>query len=179
MNYYSAEIHLFEVCFKMSPTTTVDYSMESLRLPDIVHCCFKATRSFFEFLLSVPATSYCTLTIVNIGQMFHALGALYKLSVFDIVDWDVGKVRRTLDLSSVLNQISVCGEAAGNSYGPTETDNPWFFCSRKLRNLQSWWNAKLAQEADMTAVSEMTQEVPFDDLQAMINLDFLDDNFWK
>ena len=163
----------------MSPTTTVDYSMESLRLPDIVHCCFKATRSFFEFLLSVPATSYCTLTIVNIGQMFHALGALYKLSVFDVVDWDVSKVRRTLSLSSVLNEISLCGEAVGNSYGQTVADNPWFYCSRKLRSLQSWWDAKLAQEADLTAVSGMTQETPFDDLQAMSNLDFLDDNFWK
>lgn len=179
INYYSAEIHLYEVCFKMPPTTGIEYSMESLHRMDIIYSCFESTRLFFEAFLSVPATNYCAFTIVNIGQMFHALGALYKLSVFDVGTWDVSKVRTTLDLSSVLNQIAMGGEQAGNSWGPREADNPWFFCGRKLRTLQSWWNAKLAQEAEVNASSEMAQDGTFDDLQAMINCDFLDDNFWK
>lgn len=153
--------------------------MESLRPSDVIYHCFVATRSFLDMLLSVPASEYCKFSIVNVGQMFHALGALYKLSIFDVVEWDVSKVRTTLNLSSVLNQISICAEQAGNSYGPTEADNPWFFCSRKLRTLQTWWDAKLAQEADLSSSSGMAQDGTFDDFQAMINLDFLDDNFWK
>jgi hypothetical protein len=180
LNYYSAEIHLYEACFKMSPAAIPDYSMESLRPADIIYSCFVATRSFFEILLSVPASEYCTLSIVNIGQMFHALGALYKLSIFDVVEWwDVSKVRTTLNLSSVLNQISICGEEAGNSYGLAQADNPWFFCSRKLRTLQCWWDKKLSQEANLCSAAGLAQDGTFEDFQAMFNLDFLDDNFWK
>ena len=179
MNYYSAEIHLYEACFKICPTTGPDYSMESFHPADVIYKCFVATRSFFDMLLSIPASEYCKFSIVNVGQMFHALGALYKLSVFEVAEWDVGKVRTTLNLSSVLNQISIRGEHAGSSYGATEADNAWFFCSRKLRTLQTWWDAKLAQEADLGSVLGMAQDGTFDDFQAMINIDFLDENFWK
>ena len=178
LSYYSAEIHLYESCFKMSPPTGADYTVDSFRLVDITHCCFLATRNFFEVLLPIPAALYCTLTAVNFGQMFHALGALYKLSIFD-VDWDARLVRNTLSLSSVLSQISLCSEQAGNSYGPNEANSPWFFLSRKLRTLQSWWNAQMAQEAEYNSAFGNLQDGPFDDFHAMINLDFLNEDFWK
>lgn len=112
--------------------------------------------------------------------MFHALGALYKLSVFDVAGWDVSRVRKTLDLSNVLNQIFVYAEAAGSMWGHTPSEeSSWFFCSRKLRTLQTWWNSKLEQEANLAAASGMAQDATFNDLQAMMNMDFLDDSLWR
>jgi hypothetical protein len=175
LNYYSAEIRLYEACFKISPATQPDYSTESLRFTDIIYNCFVATRSFFETLLSIPASRYFSLSIVNIGQMFHALGALYKLSIFDVAEWDKSIVRTTLNLSNILNQICICAEQAGNSFGPTEVDNIYFLGSRKFRILKSHWDAKLEQEE----ASGMAQAGSFDDFQAMLNLDFLDDTFRK
>jgi len=198
LHYYSAEIHLYEACFKMSSTTQADYSMESLRPADLVYNCFVATRSFFDLFLSLPTSDYFTLSIVNIGHMFHALGALYKLSVFDFAEWDKNEVRTTLNLSSILNQISICGEEAFRLFGGRiEANNPWLYCSRKydpfliyiisrstsadteicrLRTLQSWWDAKLLQEAEAVGLD---QDDSFVEFEAMTNLDFWDDNFWK
>jgi hypothetical protein len=165
----------------MSPSTGFDYSMESLHLADITYNCFLSTRSFFESFLSVPAESYFAFSIVNFGQLFHAIGALYKLSFFDVAGWDVNRVRNSLDLSSVLNQISTSADQAGYLYGPkaTEADNPWFCTTQKFKTFRKRWDAKLAQEMDLSQASVMAQDMALDDLQGMINLDFLDENFWK
>ena len=173
MHYYSAEIHLYKIGFKMCPDAALEYGMESLQASDILYSCFLATRSFFGVFLPIPTFEYSALSIVNIGQMFHALGTVYKLSVFDIAGWDSSNVRKTLDLSSILDQIAIKMEEAGNAYGPTEAKSPWFMCARKLRLLKSWWEATLAQEL------EAAQEGLVDELQTAINFDFFNDNFWQ
>jgi hypothetical protein len=179
MQYHSAEIYLYEVCFKLSPSIGIDYSLESLRFTDIIYACFTATRAFFEVFLAIPSDDYCELTVVNVGHMFHAIGALYKLSVFDVDGWDVGSVRKTLDLSSVLSQIATRLEEVGIAYGAIQENSPWFFCVRKLKLLKIWWDMTLAQEIDLSTVVEGAPDGTVEDLQGTIGLDFLDDNFWQ
>ena len=173
MQYYSAEIHLYEICFKMSSLDRTEYNLESLRFVDLIYAYFLATRSFFELLFSVSAFDYCTLSAVNVGQMFHAIGALYKLSIFDVPEWDVKQVRKELDLSMVLDHIANKMEEAGNTYRPMEQEGPWQFCTRKLKLMIVWWEGVLAQERAPAAIPAMPQIDPMSDF------DFLDDNYWR
>jgi hypothetical protein len=80
-----------------------------------------------------------------------------------------------MDLSNILNQLSSFTQAAGNSYGSAEANNPWFYTSRKLRTLQSWWEEQLVNEQ---RTAGMAQDAQLDNYQALLNIDFLDDNFW-
>jgi len=173
MQYYSAEIHLYEICFKMSSSDRTEYILESLRFIDLIYAYFLSTRSFFESLFSVSALDYCTLSAVNVGQMFHAIGALYKLSIFDVPEWDVKQVRKELDLSVVLDHIANKMEQAGNQYRLTEEEGPWQLCTRKMKLMIVWWEGVLAQEGASAPVPAMPQVDPMSDF------DFLNDNYWR
>jgi hypothetical protein len=181
MNYYTAEICLYQVGFKLSSTAgVVRQNLESLRITDILYACFQATRSWFESYLSIPSADYCTLSIIHFGQLFHAIGALYKLSVFDVPEWDIAKVRETLDLSSLLDQISIRLEAAENlCVGSAVMQNsPWAFCISKLRHCKAWWNMTVASEMDISADGGNWPEGN-GELLPMMNFDSLDEYLWQ
>jgi hypothetical protein len=179
LNYYSAEIYLYEVCFKVPPSAGIDYSMYNLRFTDIIYACFMATRSFFEVFLRIPSEDCCALTVVNIGHMFHAIAALYKLSVFNVDSWDVSNARKTLDLSNILCQLATRLEEAATAYGAMEENSPWFFCVRKLKLLKTWWDITLTREMDLSTAVEGGADGAADEFQGMMSFDFLDDSFWQ
>lgn len=181
MNYYVAEICLYEVGFKLSSTTGVAHDIESLRLTDILYSCFQATRSWFEAYLSIPVAEYCTLSLINFGQFFHAIGALYKLSVFDIPEWDIAVVRETLDLSNLLGQFALRLDEAGELYsGQVGGQNsPWTYCAAKLRNCKNWWDMTVVQETDTPAEGEEWPEGSNEELLPFMDFDYLDEYFWQ
>jgi hypothetical protein len=182
MNYCAAEICLYEVGFKLSSTTgVVRQNLESLRITDTLYACFQATRSWFESYLSIPFADYCTLSLLHFGQLFHAIGALYKLSVFDVPEWDIATVRETLDLSSLLDQVVLRLEAAESLYaGSTVVQNsPWSFCISKLRYYKAWWDMTVAPEMDTSADVGNWPEGFNEELLPRMNFDSLDQYFWQ
>ena len=182
MNYYAAEICLYEVGFKLSTTTgVIIQDLESLRLPDILYACFQATRSWFEAYLSVPIADHCALTLIDFGQLFHAIGALYKLSVFDILEWDISTVRKTLDLSIIIDQVASRLEEAKDLYtGQTVVQScPWTFCINKLRACKTWWDMTVASGMDISAVGEVWPDGFNEDLLPFVTSDSLDEYFWQ
>jgi len=182
MNYYAAEICLYEVGFKFPPTTgIVRRSLETLGLIDILYACFQATRSWFEAYFALPAAEYCTLSFVNFGQLFHAIGALHKLSVVEITEWDTAVVRNTLDLSSVITQLIVRLQEAEDLYtGQSKVqDSPWTYCVEKLRHCKTWWDMTVAQEKNASDVGEGWAEHIKEELLPFVNFESLDDYFWQ
>jgi hypothetical protein len=182
MNYYAAEICLYEVGFKLSSTTgVVRHDLESLKLTDILYACFEATSSWFETFLSIPVAEYSTLSLINFGQLFHAIGALYKLSVFDIPEWDIAVARETLNLSNILGQFALRLEEAGDLFSGQVgvKHSPWRFCAAKLRNCKTWWDMTVAQETDTPAGGEEWPEGSNEELLPFMNFDYLDEYFWK
>jgi len=181
-NYYAAEICLYEVGFKLSSTTGVVYhDLGSLRLCDILYACFQATRSWFDSYLSVSIEDSFTLNVTTFGQLFHAIGALHKLSVFDIPEWDIAMVRETLDLSNLLGQIALRVEDAGNLYSEEVKiqNNAWKFCAAKLRNCKIWWDSTLAQETDAFAGGRAWSEGFNEELLPFMNFESFDEYFWQ
>jgi hypothetical protein len=182
MNYYAAEIGLYEVGFKLASTTGAIYhDLESLRLTDILCACFQATRSFFDAYFSIPIADTCTLSIVTFGQIFHAIGALYKLSVFDVPEWDISVVRETLNLSNLLGQIALQLDEAEDLYTQEvkPQNSPWKFCAAKLRNCKMWWDMTVAQESDALPDGEVWPEGFNEDLLPFTNFESLDEYFWQ
>jgi hypothetical protein len=182
LNYHAAEICLYEVGFKLpSSTGVILHDLESLRLTDILYACFQSTRAWFEVFLSIPAAEYCAFTLISYGQLFHAIGALYKLSVFDIPEWDISLVRKTLDLSALLGQLASRLEEAGNLYGgKTGVQScPWAFCANKLRLCKAWWDMSAAPEMGITPGGEEWPEGTNEELLPFVNFDSLDDYFWQ
>ncbi|KAE9374192.1 hypothetical protein N431DRAFT_437675 [Stipitochalara longipes BDJ] len=182
MNYYAAEIGLYEVGFKLVSTTGVVYhDGESLRLSDILYACFQATRSWFDSYLSIPIADSFTLSLIAFGQLFHSIGALYKLSVFDIPEWDIAVVRETLNLSNLLGQLALRLEEAGDLYSEEvkPQNNAWKFCAAKLRNCKIWWDKTVAQETEAPAGVEVWPEGFNEELLPFMNFESLDDYFWQ
>ena len=182
MHYYAAEICLYEVGFKLSSTTGVVYhDLGSLRLSDILYACFQATQSWFDSFLSIPIEDSCAITVINFGQLFHAIGALYKLSVFDIPEWDISMVRDTLDLSNLIGKLSMRIEDTGNLYseeGKVQY-SAWKFCVAKLRNCKIWWDTAVAQEADALAGGQVWNEGLNDEMLPFMNFESFDEYFWQ
>ena len=182
MNYYVAEICLYEVGFKLSSTTGVVYhGLGSLRLSDILYACFQATRSWFDSFLSIPIEDLFSLTIINFGQLFHAIGALHKLSVFDIPEWDIAMVRETFDLSTLIGQVALRIEDAGNLYSKEvrAQNNAWKFCVAKLRNCKVWWDMTVAQETDALAGGGVWNDGFNEELLPFMNFESFDEYFWQ
>ena len=161
----------------MSSVEDMEYASQSLQQLDVLHACFKSTQAFFASFLSIPIERHYIITIGMLGQLFHAIGALYKLSQLDVPGWDVAWVRRTLDLSYVLERIAILQEAVANLYGPPSPVSPWSFCSRKMRIIKYWWDPSSIPEID-PGVQSMNANVYWGPAPQDMDFDFLDDSFW-
>jgi hypothetical protein len=184
MNYHSAEISLYQIGFKLSPATGVVYNdLESLKLTDILYACFQATRSLIATYLSIPITDSCILSVITYGQLFHAIGALYKLSLFEIPEWDTKVVRETLDVSNLLSQFAARLEEVGSLYTEEATvrpqHDPWKMCAAKLRYCKTWWDMTVAQENNASAGGEVWPEGFNEEILPFLNFDSLDEYFWQ
>ncbi|RDW82696.1 hypothetical protein BP6252_03808 [Coleophoma cylindrospora] len=174
-SYTSAEIRLFEIGFHMKPSFSA-FTNDSLQRLDVLHACFRAVTRYFEFFLQIPSTSPFAISIINCAQMVRAIAILSKLSLFEADGWDLQYVRRTTDLSKILERLASRMETTAHSYGYGDSIATvgWAGGIGRTRQLKIWYDKRIAEEAKAVSF----QAPPNSDCAPVGEMDFQDQDSW-
>lgn len=100
MKFHVVGMYLHEIGFQIS-----NKDDDSLLRPELLYNCLLSSKSFFDTLFSMPATTFITYTYVPWAHLIHALAVLSKLSLLEEPDWDLVQVRQTLDFAVVVDGV--------------------------------------------------------------------------
>lgn len=202
LQYHNTEIHLYQFSLKAFPSLsakeTTDLAAGIYRL-QVLEQLLKACQSFFLVYLSIEPSMYSTLSLLEFSYLPHALSTFLRLSLLNAQGWDLERLRRQLDVSSLLGQLAEKFEqASGFMYPPgtaPRTDS-FALISRRLNRIRRWHDRKWSDEShtgdgemgrqtnlqrhqhSMTCDVNTGGDVNLPNLDNHDNLNFLDDVWW-
>ncbi|KAF7131368.1 hypothetical protein CNMCM5793_004539 [Aspergillus hiratsukae] len=170
---YQAEVALYSTAMSRSATRAEDVDVTRL---NHLYACLAATKNWFDLFLAVRPEEYVSQPITVTFQVSHCMSALFYLSTFDYPGWDREAVIRTVDLQSILQQVTdrldSVAEAAGIQNDGTDGDS-WSKAARFLPKLQASWASKLPNAVTTaTNSAEQSSALPSVDegfLEAYLN----------
>lgn len=114
------------------PSSEVLAEISPVRL-NILFACLSAAQSFFSSFLSIPASSYRLLSIVDWSRLIYATVIIYKLSLGSprIPEWDVQAARTTANLECYLETLCQRMQSI-SSTGPGVPEGADLFSIMKL-----------------------------------------------
>ncbi|PQE19074.1 Zn(II)2Cys6 transcription factor protein [Rutstroemia sp. NJR-2017a BBW] len=152
MHLYNTEVTIHEVGLSKEPT----FDMDDFSRLDSLCACLQAAKAWFEIYLNIPGSDYPGFSFPIYTHLAHCIVALYRLSVFEHTNWDIGMVRRELDLSVVLEKVVKMFESVKEASGLDtedcdsnfETNNIMVYSTmgKRIGQIKTWWNAKMAAE---------------------------------
>jgi hypothetical protein len=145
LHLHNTEISLYEIALARSAAPPSTDGPDFKRL-DFLYACLRATNSWFDIFLAIPPAHYIGFSISILTQMAHCIIVLYRLSTFSHPDWDLGLVRQTLDLSTVLEQLiqkfAQIRVAAGIHDDSRDENNIYCSTRRRFEAIKSWWDGR-------------------------------------
>jgi len=179
MHYHSVEIHLFNLCFSMPPTTPAQAPI--LQRADVLCMCLSASQTLVKTYLSLDWKPYISCSMVALKHMYLALTALSKLSLFYAEDWDMSNVQSTRNIFTLIDHAVAMMEDSSSRYDRMHCNKqPWLHASRKMRQVRIQFdrllaNANRSVPLSVTQTREGVVAPPF----YLNNFDLLDDEFWQ
>jgi hypothetical protein len=145
--------------------------------------CLLAIKSLFEIFLSQPLASFCGFSIIHLSQIGHGLSTMFKLSFVEEIGWDVAHVRETENLLYYFDRFIARFEEAGAAIDQTQNvpcrEAFGTGCSRVLRRIKGWYEAKVATESEQENGQEQTSLMGMEDVSIGGSFDYLDDAYWQ
>jgi hypothetical protein len=143
--------------------------------------CLTATCALVDICSSLELKPHVSFSSVTVAQIYLAMAALSKLSLFDSEDWDVSYVQSSMDLSTFIDRLVTMTEEFSARYDLMEDNKPWLRISLKMRQVNIRFDNLLASKNPSSASLPITQ--PTDgSLPPSFHLDhsdLLDDRFWQ
>jgi hypothetical protein len=81
-------------------------SESGLETVECLYACLRAVKAWFDIFLKYEPSAYVGFSMSIWKQLTGKLLALYRLSALDDPAWDTGLVRRSANLSLILDQIT-------------------------------------------------------------------------
>ncbi|QDS74137.1 hypothetical protein FKW77_001111 [Venturia effusa] len=139
---------------------TCPSATSTLERLDSLWACLSATKSWFAlfFCLNViPILQYPQLAMPIFNQLAHCLIVLFRLSTFELPNWDRKRVRQEVNLGATVKLMASRWEEVataanlneGNTQdilgAPSDPDHgPWAYTRKKLLVVAHFWEMKLA-----------------------------------
>lgn len=173
MELYNTELSIHEIGLSQAPDI---FSGQDNRRLECLCTCLNAAKSWFDVFLSIPPAQYVGFSVSIYQNLFHCFMALYRLSTFDLPEWDRGLVRETLDASLLLEtaerNLAQVKEVTGLDLDGSEDLDIFSILASKTRVIKMWWEA--------TNVSTMSSlGIASGDEMGNFPVDFLDDDWLR
>ena len=189
MQYFSAEIYLYEIALQDSRWSTPTHEYAFRRL-DVLYSCLLSTKSFFDTLFTIPGSQFLILPFFDVAPMLHALSVLLKLSLAEIDSWDTAEVRRIVDFSAVLQKVTERFDEVRSTDPQTahslQDTSPFSRYVRVLLRVKEWFDAKIVGKSgqagqpgpDLSSNTEQAAAGQTEELMTFGLFDGLDGAFW-
>lgn len=180
MHYHNAEIHLYEPSIRKASIKV--YGSQSFQRVDLLYACLLACQAFFDVYLKLPPRTFFSFSIVNFGQMAHALTVYFKLSVLEAPSWDLQHIRETADISLLLEQLAGRFDEASRTIDSRKEmggTDAFSRCVRRLRWVKSRYDKKINTESGPEGPRELMNASQMGGFEMGDHFDFLDDTYWQ
>lgn len=180
MHYHNAEIHLYEPSIQKISDTA--YGGQSFQRVDFLYACLLACQSFFDVYLKLSPNSFSNFSIVNFGQMAHALAVYVKLSLLDATGWDLQHIRQTSNVSTLLHQLTQRFEEASRTIDSRQQmsgTDAFSRVARKLRWVKGWYDKKMTTDSGTQPSQGLMNASQTEGFDMGDQFNFLDDAHWQ
>ncbi|KAH8703596.1 hypothetical protein BGW36DRAFT_88931 [Talaromyces proteolyticus] len=158
LSLYSAEMAIHELVLLRLEFVPLAREIGSQTI-DGLFGCLRAIRSFLDILLQYKPTEYLGLSFFIWKQMSSAVFLLARLVSLGDPGWDVGYVKRVVDLPSTLGQFSRNIEYLVNVSGwKSATQENVYMRSTRMLGLMSNWAQSIYHCIDQATGTAATQE---------------------
>lgn len=109
--------------------------------------CVQAARAWFDVFFGLEPTTYAMFGFAMWAQLTHLVISIYRLTLLNEPWWDKDMVRRTIDLSRVLDEMLDRAGGRSQSAGSEEVgDNieAMFYLVKSIKTIKAAWGPLLA-----------------------------------
>ena len=148
---YYAELSINEMALSRAALTFDNPGFQRL---ENLCACLAAAKSWMDIFLKFPPLEYARLSFTFWVQLMRCVVVLYKLSTLDDPAWDRQLVRDTIDLITVMEQITSNMEWFSGHIGEDSDDGMIARAARFLRCIQTGCSAGVGGNAGDQSASE-------------------------
>lgn len=192
MSFNSDEVFTYEpAIYKPFFQNSATGSSNSQRI-DMLYGCLVSSQKLLNGYINQPISAYKAFCVIDLSHMGRGLSTLLKLSLLEETGWDLAHVRQTVNLSYYFNELASRFERVGEVIDQKQKrpvrDRASSFptgCSRAMRMVQQWYEAKIAADAAQNAAQNGQHTVPepagpmtgIDDMM-LDDFDYMNDANW-
>lgn len=182
LTYHTIEMYLFEISFSMPPSSLTH--LPALQRTDVLFMCHNATKAYFRHYFSLQAKPYLIHSRVVVGQTYFAMMMLSKFSLFNAEDWNPNDVETSMNLSAVVDRVTMMMEEMSAKFDHSVDKKPWLHLSQRIRQIGVRFDRLVANENRSLPLPApvVQREGPLisqSDQFAFNQFDLLDDSFWQ
>lgn len=133
----------------------------------MLYGCLVSSQKLLNGYINQPISAYKAFCVIDLSHMGRGLSTLLKLSLLEETGWDLAHVRQTVNLSYYFNELASRFERVGEVIDQKQKrpvrDRASSFptgCSRAMRMVQQWYEAKIAADAAQNAAQNGQHTVP-------------------
>jgi hypothetical protein len=115
----------------------------------MLYASLVVNQTFFKSFFEISPELFSCISMATFCQVGNALSTMFKLSFLDAPGWDLGIIRETHNMSTVLAHLIHRFEEAGHFIDARNERNgndALTRCACKLKKLKAWYDAKIAAD---------------------------------
>jgi hypothetical protein len=141
MELYNVERTIYEIGFTQAPNVFIGPYNRRL---ECLCACLNVTKSWVDTFLSILPAQYVGFSGSIYLNMIGCFLGIYRLSTFEHPEWDRGSVRKTIDVSFLLDvaekNFAEVKEAAGLDLGGSEDVDFFSIMASRIRFIKTAWD---------------------------------------